>query len=62
MNQVEIFIEEEYSCQILDNRLLAIDTNCSRSVSAGTELVWEFKDGCGWNIDEGYYCEVRANR
>ncbi len=55
-------IMEEYNCMQLNrDSLQEVSSTCLRE-TAQTKLDYRFKENCGWNKDDGYYCLVREVR
>ncbi len=54
-------IMEKYSCNKLDHELKEVFSTCERE-SGQTQTSYRRKEGCDWNVDDRYYCEVRELR
>lgn len=47
-------------CEMLNIDLEVETYTCTETVTTiEQELVWEFKEECGWDNDTGFYCDVR---
>ena len=52
-------VGDPYTCYKLNEKLEQIESTCYDSIVVGSETMYEFRERCDWDEEEGYYCLIK---